>query len=235
MVEDKLGRELKKYDLVLCIPIYSRMKDLKYALYIDDKYCYLDSDFGLIKQKVVYKVNPNDEEELYRQKLIQLYESDFYAKNNDNIEIQLQPGGLYSGNTAKVYYLYLGKLHIELDYHFSSYWKEYEYAELKSDYAVPKDYFIKVNTSTADGRRIYNLLLSENKIKLSDLLLSDVFYYKRGFSSLTTLKRKSFKREIKVCNLDFANKNIDNYSFNLLKSNYFYYKNDIDITLIKSK
>lgn len=234
MMKDKLGRKLEKYDLILCIPIYSRMKDMKYAIVIDDNYCYLDSDFGLIKQKVVYKITPNEEEELYRQKLIKTYESDVYALNNGKMEIELEPGGIYSGNTAKVYYVYLGELIIDFKLISSGYNIDNDLKILRNLYSKPNKWFIKINTSTATGRDYYNKIINNEYKTLSELLQSDYFYTKNGFSLLTSLKRNQFKRKIGTFDVDFFKSKRKTYKFNY-KSPYSYYAYDIDFIFNKVK
>lgn len=227
-MEDKLGRKLEKYDLILCIPIYSRMKDMKYALVIDEKYCYLDSNFGLIKQKVVYKVIPNEEEEIYRQKLIKAYESDIYALNNDNMEIELEPGGIYSGNTAKTYYIYLGELVIDFELFPITDKLGYDLQKLKEDYSKPTKWFIKINTSTAQGRDYYNKIINGEYKTLSEFLSTDYFYGTKGFSLMTTLKKNQFKRKIGTFNVDFFRKNRKHYKFNYNRNCYPYYNIDFE-------
>jgi hypothetical protein len=111
-MKEYLDRKLNKYDLVLCNPYYWRFSSVTYGIVINDKTLYLNA--GIIKagSSHVYKINPNQEEEGIRQSLIQQY--NHYLQYGQNLVPEI--GGLYTCDTLKAYYLYLGEycLHIRI-------------------------------------------------------------------------------------------------------------------------
>lgn len=110
-MKEKLDRPLNKYDLVLCLTLYSNLKDSQYALYIDDKTVYTKN--GIVEQRCVYKIsNLTSEQEVIKNELLKSY------KNNSNELIplnSLKKGTFYCTSSDKIYYLYLGNWKLKID------------------------------------------------------------------------------------------------------------------------
>lgn len=204
-MKDLLNRTLNQYDIVIFIPFYARLNNMKYGIVIDSERIYIDT--GIIKEKNVYKINPTEEEEIIRRNMITSY---LIYKEKPDIE-SYEVGGLYRGETERCTYLYLGNYRLSLDIVTE---RDYFCKIPTRKYNRNSNLFIKLDSNISVDREFLTSLLKCGRINMDEFTWWNLQDYDGALCFIVSDRGTKMTRQIgkiKVDNLYSGKKFLCNY------------------------